>query len=198
MLDKWNERFSVHEYVYGKEPNKFFKEQIDLLPPGKILLPGEGEGRNAVYAARAGWTVDAVDYSIQARKKAENLARENNILINYTIADLELYTPKENHYDAVSLTFVHFPPDSREKLHRKLVKALKSGGAMILQVYDKEQLKFNSGGPKEEGLLYSLENIFSDFHELEIRLFSAEKAILEEGILHKGIASVINYVGIKN
>ena len=51
MKDFWNDRYGRAEYAYGKNPNVFFKEQLDLLPPGKILLPAEGEGRNAVYAA---------------------------------------------------------------------------------------------------------------------------------------------------
>ena len=60
----WDERFAAEEYIYGTEPNKFFREQLDKLPPGKILLLGEGEGRNAVYAAKSGWLVHAVDYKI--------------------------------------------------------------------------------------------------------------------------------------
>jgi hypothetical protein len=37
--------------MYGTTPNEFFKQQLDLLEPGNILLPADGEGRNAVYAA---------------------------------------------------------------------------------------------------------------------------------------------------
>ncbi|MGQ9644743.1 MAG: SAM-dependent methyltransferase, partial [Ignavibacterium sp.] len=47
----WNERFSSEDYIYGTEPNTFLKEQLENLKPGKALFLGEGEGRNAVYAA---------------------------------------------------------------------------------------------------------------------------------------------------
>jgi hypothetical protein len=57
--NRWNERFSNAEFVYGELPNEYFREQIDKLPVGKILLPAEGEGRNGVYAARLGWQVSA-------------------------------------------------------------------------------------------------------------------------------------------
>lgn len=50
----WNERYSANETVYGDKPNKFFKQFIDTHKPGKILLPAEGEGRNALYAASKG------------------------------------------------------------------------------------------------------------------------------------------------
>lgn len=45
--------------AYGTEPNAFFKAQLDQLTPGRLLLPAEGEGRNAVYAAKKGWEVAA-------------------------------------------------------------------------------------------------------------------------------------------
>ena len=67
----WDERYSSKEYVYGVEPNQFFKQVLDKIPiPGKLLLPGEGEGRNAVYAAKMGWHVDAFDQSSEGKLKA--------------------------------------------------------------------------------------------------------------------------------
>ena len=55
MKEFWNERYSQEAYAYGTEPNAFFKSRIDQLSPGKLLLPAEGEGRNAVYAATKGF-----------------------------------------------------------------------------------------------------------------------------------------------
>ena len=46
MKEFWNARYNAESYAYGKNPNQYFKDQIDLLPPGKILLAAEGEGRN--------------------------------------------------------------------------------------------------------------------------------------------------------
>lgn len=197
MKHLWNERFSKEEYVYGKEPNRFFKEEIDKLNPGRLILFGEGEGRNGVYAAKLGWEVDAVDWSNAAKEKAEKLAADNNVKINYTIADLSDYTPKENYYDAVALIFLHLDPSLRKYIHKKAVDSLKSGGVVILESYSKEQLSNSSGGPKNPDLLHSLEEIFSDFADLEITSFSKEKITLDESHLHNGTADVIRYVGIK-
>lgn len=66
----WDKRYAGDEYVYGIHPNIFFKEKIKGIKPGKILLPAEGEGRNAVYAAALGWNVSAFDFSDKARDKA--------------------------------------------------------------------------------------------------------------------------------
>jgi len=88
----WDERYSSIEFVYGTEPNIFFKDELDKLKTGNILLLGEGEGRNAVYAAAQGWKVDAVDFSTIAKEKALKLANENNVKINYDVASLADYT----------------------------------------------------------------------------------------------------------
>lgn len=70
MKKLWDSRYSNLNYAYGIEPNKFFKEVLDKNNfTGKILLPAEGEGRNAVYAAKKGLDVTAFDISIEGKKK---------------------------------------------------------------------------------------------------------------------------------
>lgn len=198
MKQMWNERFGKEEYVYGKEPNQFFKQEIDKLSPGKLLVLGEGEGRNGVYAAKLGWKVDAVDWSEEGKKKAERLAFENKVQINYSVFDLLDFHPAPNHYDAVGLIFLHLPPELRKKVHRKAVSALKSGGVVISESYSKEQVGNSSGGPKNPDLLHSLEEIFTDFADLEINSFSKAKIELNESRIHAGLADIIKYVGVKN
>ncbi len=107
----WNKRYAEPDYAYGKEPNEHFKHVIDGLKPGKILLPGEGEGRNAVYAAIKGWKITAIDLSNEGRNKALKLAAENNVDIEYTVSTFDEYNFTENEYDAIALIFVHFNQD---------------------------------------------------------------------------------------
>ena len=52
--DRWNERYSQDEFAYGQSPNSYLKKQIEKLLVGKILFAAEGEGRNAVFAAKGG------------------------------------------------------------------------------------------------------------------------------------------------
>ena len=195
MKEMWNERFAKPEFAYGKEPNKFFKQEIEKLPPGKLLLLGEGEGRNGVFAALLGWQVDAVDWSEAGKEKADKFAEEKKVKINYAVKDLSNYTPEENNYDAVGLIFLHLDSELREAVHQKAAASLKSGGVIILESYSKDQIKNNSGGPKNPNLLYSLEEIFSDFADLDIISFSKEKTDLNESKIHTGEADVIRYVG---
>jgi SAM-dependent methyltransferase len=194
----WDERYSSAEYVYGIEPNTFFKEQIDKIPlPGKLFLPGEGEGRNAVYAVKLGWRVDAFDQSPVAKLKALRLAEENNVSIKYSTVDLAKFTPQKNHYDCAAIIFVHLSPDFRSEFHKKIIDSLKPGGKIILELFSNDQFGKSSGGPQDLEMLYSIDEIKNDFKEMRTILLKEENIFLDEGENHTGQASVIRFVGEK-
>lgn len=199
----WNERFSSEEYIYGTEPNEFFKQQINLLDAGKLLLPGEGEGRNAVYASSKGWIVDTVDFSESAKAKALKLAESKSVKINYIISDLAEFDYPGNEYDLIGLFFVHLKPSVRDLVHSKLIKSLKSGGRIILEAFNKRQINNTSGGPRDIELLYDEKDILSSFSQLlgdskgEILLLENTITELNEGNYHKGKADVIRFIGLK-
>ncbi len=192
----WNEKFSSEEYLYGKKPNQFLKDELSNLDKGKILFLGEGEGRNAVYAAKLGWHVDAVDSSETGKQKALRLAEENNVTINYIINDIFNYST-ENKYDAIALIYLHVHDDLKEQLHKNVIALLNKNGIVILEAFEKEQLNYNSGGPKSFDMLYDLKTIAEDFIELEFEKFSKDEIELNEGKGHIGKAMVVRFVGKK-
>lgn len=197
MNDFWDARYKRKEYVYGRSPNAFLKETLPGLSPGKILMPGEGEGRNAVYAAKLGWEVHAFDQSRVAMQKAQDLAKENNVKIGYTIAHISDCELPENAYDAVNMVFLHLPPGAREIWHKQLYKSLRPGGILIMEAFDKEQITFRTGGPSRIEMLYSreiLESDFSDFRTLHITRQIVEP---NEGADHSGHASTLRVLGEK-
>jgi hypothetical protein len=194
----WDERYSSEEYVYGIEPNQFFKQVLDKIPiPGKLLLPGEGEGRNAVYAAKMGWHVDAFDQSSAGKLKALRLAKANNVIINYSNVDLAKFTPQKNFYDCAAIIFVHFNSEVRSLFHKNIIDSLLPGGKLILELFAKNQFGKTSGGPQDLEMLYTLNEIKNDFKELKTILIEEKNILLNEGDKHKGDASVIRYVGEK-
>lgn len=50
----WDERYRREEYVCGKDPNTFLKDNVGSIPKGEVLSLAEGEGRNAVFLTRRG------------------------------------------------------------------------------------------------------------------------------------------------
>lgn len=200
--DRWNERFSNAEFVYGELPNEYFREQIGKLPVGKILLPAEGEGRNGVYAARMGWQVSAFDISVEGKAKATKLAEKNNVTLNYQVGELSTlkYTPDQ--FDALALIYAHFPTAIKSGMHKALSEYLRKGGVVIFEAFSKNHLQYNSnnetvGGPKEIGMLFSKEELLADFPEYEVIELEEEVIELNEGPFHSGTGSVIRFVGRK-
>lgn len=194
MKDFWNERYAEDEFVYGTEPNRFFKEQLDKLEPGSILLPADGEGRNSVYAATRGWDVTAVDYSQSGRKKALDLASENSVEITYDIADLSEYDFGVNRFDATAFIYVHLPRTIIKDVYAHIIKSLKPEAPIIVEVYSVNQLGRDSGGPKDERVLYTEEKLRELLSGTNIEWMEEIEIDLKEGKYHVGKAMVIRAV----
>lgn len=200
MSKFWNERFKQNAFVYGKSPNEFFKSQIQRVQnTGKALFPLEGEGRNACYAAQLGWQVEAFDSSEAGKQKALQLCQNQQTKINYKLSKAEDFEFGKEQYDMIVLIFAHLNPTIRNKFHQGVADSLKPGGRVILEGFHPKQLTNNypSGGPKQQDLLYTLQDIRNDFSSLS-ELKGAELEIdLNEGDYHKGKGFVTRFVGVK-
>lgn len=196
--NRWDARYAAEAFYYGEHPNVFFAEQLQQLKsPGRILLPAEGTGRNAIYAAELGWHVDAFDASRIARQKALEFARRRQVTVNYTTENLEDFDTEPEQYDVAAAIYVHLPESLRRKFHQQLAKAIKPGGIVIIEAFDKDQITRDSGGPPDVQLLYSTEILRSDFAGLlELKMLCRQQVHLTEG-RHLGIGEVVRYVGVK-
>jgi len=193
----WDIRYGDRDYAYGTEPNVYFKSFIDTHSSGKILLPGEGEGRNAVYAAINGWDVHAVDQSQAGMEKAKMLAELNNVTIDYQIQDLSVLDSGEDVYDAIALVFLHLPPQIRSTVHQKFIKLLKPGGLIMIEAFSKAQLGRETGGPPVLEMLYDKEMLHSDFRKLNILELHETLEEYNEGPYHQGEGAVIRMIARK-
>lgn len=198
MKDFWNERYAESEFVYGTEPNKFFADQLELLEPGKIILPAEGEGRNAIYAAQKGWDVQAVDYSKSGKEKALKLASEKGVEIKYDLSDLTEYDFGEEIYGAAAFIYMHLPRSIIKDVYRNVIRSLKPGAKVIVEVYSVNQLGRDSGGPKDERVLYTKEKLRELLSGTDIEWMEEIEIDLSEGKYHVGKAMVIRAVAQKS
>ncbi|WPR70319.1 class I SAM-dependent methyltransferase [Flavobacterium sp. NG2] len=200
--DFWNERYGKADFVYGKEPNLFFKEWIQKFTPKSILMPADGEGRNGVYAAQLGWKVISIDLSEDGKSKTLKLAKENQVSLEYIIGDLEDIQLNKESFDAIGLIYAHFTAEKKSKLHKKINDCLKPGGIIIFEAFSKLHLCYNEhnpkvGGPKDIDMLFSKLEIISYFQDYEILLLEEKEINLKEGNYHNGKSSVIRFVGRK-
>ena len=200
--ERWNDRYGKVEFAYGEQPNNFLKEQLEKLDPGTILFPAEGEGRNAVFAAKLGWTVSAFDISVEGKNKALRLAETNNVTIDYQVGELQTLNYNTEQFDAIALIYAHFPANIKSLYHKKLDKYLRNKGVVIFEAFSKRHIEYITrnekvGGPKDIAMLFSIDELKLDFVNYEIIKLVEKEIELSEGLFHNGKGSVIRFVGRK-
>jgi len=188
----WNSKFSREGFLYGLKPNAFIASKIKQFPKNaKVLCLGEGEGRNAIFLAKKGFEVTAIDASDIGISKLHFRALEENLKIETICKDLNEWEVSEK-YDVIIASYLHMYKKEREDLFEKIEDSLSIDGMFVAEFFSKNQLKYNSGGPKDEDLLYTVEDFKSfSLYENEIK---EVVTILDEGKGHQGEASVIRVI----
>lgn len=196
-MNFWDQQFSGAGFKYGTRPNAFLLSQASRLSSAaRILVPGDGEGRNSVWLASQGHQVLAMDGSAVGLAKAQALAAEQGVRIATQLADLADWQPPAGAFDALVLTYVHLPPAIRASAHQRLADALRPGGLLILEAFHPKQLERSSGGPKQLDMLYALADLEADFAgRLQWLLREEVETVLDEGPGHQGPAWVTRLVG---
>lgn len=196
-MNLWDDRFSEPGFKYGTEPNAFLRECAKRLAPGsRILVPGDGEGRNGVWLSMQGHEVLSVDSSAVGLKKAMELASSCKVTHKTLLADLAVWEPAPASFDALILIYTHLPDSFRQRAHRALGKGLVPGGMLLLEAFHPLQLQHQSGGPKDAGMLYQPERITEDFHEMIAPEMAWHGEVqLSEGPGHQGLAHVTRWLG---
>lgn len=196
MQETWNKKFGRDGLLYGTEVNNFIKSSVPLIEKNsKILCLGEGEGRNAIYLAKQGFQVEALDASDVGLKKLHNRAFEEQLAITVRHTLIENWDPHIE-YGAIISTFTHLPKAIQKDMFTKSILTLKEGGFFIAEFFSIEQVNFQSGGPKDTELLYALDDLYHHFKNLPCTIYKLSQEIitLNEGYAHNGEASVIRII----
>ena len=194
----WDSRYATAEYAYGTAPNAGLVALEHLLPrAARVLVPGDGEGRNGVWLATRGHRVTVVDQSIEGLRKCARLAAAHGVGVATVQADLADYWPESAAFDALVLVFVHLPPEIRRPVHQRLLAALKPGGVLILEGFDRSHGGLPGGGPRDPAWLFDADMLRADFADcvdLGIELIDGD---LDEGPCHQGRARVLRVHGYR-
>lgn len=198
----WDQRYAEPGLAFGPAPNVFLASQRHRLASGmRALVPGDGEGRNGVWLAEQGLSVDTLDLSPKGVAKARDLAAERGVTINAVVADLATWDWPISAYDVVASIYLHFDAAASALMHGRMLACLKPGGIVILEAYNPQHRAFQKagsvGGPQDVGMLMSAERLRRDFHDAEIVLLEETEIVLTEGIRHTGRSSVTRLVARK-
>lgn len=194
----WNEKFAGNDYFYGTEPNEFLRLNLKFFPKNaKVLALGEGEGRNAIFVAGEGHSVTASDASAKGLEKLQKLAKEKGVEVTTRHEDVISGEWEKESWEVIYNIFCHLPETEREKLYAKIKKSLSPGGIFLTEMFSKEQLNYQSGGPPVFEMLLTLEELEKAFADFQI-LYSAKEIVeLDEG-RHQGLGSVVRFIAKKN
>ena len=196
--EMWNKRFSTPNYVFGEEPNAFLVSQAALLGKGHALALADGEGRNSVWLAQQGFTVDAFDFSEPAIVKAQALADKHKVQVNFSCSAWQNFDWKHAHYDLVAGIFFQFAtPAERTELFEKIKQSLKPGGVLVIQGYGKNQLTYKTGGPDKIEHLYDEDLLRQAFAGFDVQVCETYETTLQEGAGHSGMSALVGFVAKK-
>lgn len=190
----WDKEYDREEYVYGKLANDFLQSHYQAIPKGKVLLLAEGEGRNAVFLAKLGYTVTAVDISSVGLKKAEKLAKENNVVIETICADLEAFDLGESQWDGIVSIYCHLPLSVRQALYKRIERAIKPAGVFLLEGYRPKQLNYKTGGPPMASMMSSKASLIEELPKFKFSHLEELDRVVNEGINHHGLGAVVQAI----
>jgi 2-polyprenyl-3-methyl-5-hydroxy-6-metoxy-1,4-benzoquinol methylase len=151
----WNERYGAQDLLWGAEPNRFLAAELRDVPPrGRALDLACGEGRNAIWLAKLGWLVTAVDYSTVAIERARRLAAEQRVEVEWIEADVTSFVPTAGGFQLVIIAYLHLPETERRTVLAHAASALGPGGTLFMIGHARLNLTEGVGGPQRSELLW--------------------------------------------
>ncbi len=144
-----------------ERPSAFLMRNIRLLPPGRALDIAMGGGRNAIYLAGKGFSVDGIDISADRVAEAVKKARSRGLSLNGLVADLEAgYRIAPETYDAI-ICFHYL----QRSLFASIRDGLKPGGVLLYETFTIDQPRF--GKPTNPAFLLRHGELREAFKDLE-------------------------------
>ena len=164
----WNKRYSGSELLWTAEPNRFLVAETESLTPGRALDLACGEGRNTVWLAERGWEVTGVDFADVGLEKARALAAARGVDATWVEADLLGYDPPHLAFDLVAILYLQLPAEERADVLHKAAAAVAPGGTLLVVAHDRSNLEHGHGGPQDERVLATPEEVAGDLSGLHI------------------------------
>lgn len=194
----WDARYAETFAAYGTQPNDFLRAVAERVPEGPVLVIAAGEGRDAVFLAELGHDVTAMDQSAVGIRNAAALAAARGVALNAVVADLAEFDFGEQCWAGVVSVWAHVPPDLRRRVHAACVRALKPGGAFVLEAYAPSQLaRPGKGGPPVVELLMASETVRQELSGLRLEICREVERDVAEGRFHHGPSSTTQVLGFK-
>jgi SAM-dependent methyltransferase len=150
----------------------FVEAELADLPAGRAVDLGAGEGRNAIWLARQGWQVTAVDYSQAGLDKGRTLAGE--VPVDWVCADATAWR-EDASYDLCVVAYLQLLAADRRRAVRNGYASVRVGGTFFLVAHDTTNLTEGTGGPTDAAVLMTAEDVLTDLEGEDFAVRRAER-----------------------
>jgi len=134
---EWDARYSERDgAMWSGRPNGRLVREVAELTPGRALDVGCGEGADAIWLTRRGWTVTAIDISDVAVGRAREAAEVAGVSVEWIHGDV-LETPfASRSFDLVSMQYPALPKAAGDAALRRLLDTVRVGGLFLAVYHD--------------------------------------------------------------
>jgi SAM-dependent methyltransferase len=164
--DYWEERYRSAHKLWSGNPNPNLVAEVSELTPGRALDAGAGEGADAIWLARRGWQVTAVDISSVALDRAAEHAAAAGIAVAERIRwlreDIVGWQPPERAYDLVSTQYLHLPPSDRRAAYARLAAAVAERGTLLIVAHHPSDLQTTVPRPNQPDLFFTGDDLAAE------------------------------------
>ena len=159
---EWDERYRASDLVWSAGPNQFVAAELSDLAPGRALDLAAGEGRNAIWLARRGWRVTAVDFSRAGLDKGRILGE--GLDIDWVCADATTWAgdPDGEGYDVCLVAYLQLTAAERRAAVRRAYDSVRTGGTFLWISHDLSNFSEGVGGPTDPAVLMTAEDVVGD------------------------------------
>lgn len=117
-------------------PDAILASETAHMRPGSALDLGCGDGSNAVWLAKRGWRVTALDFSRSAIRAGRRLALREGVDVEFITADAATHKP-QSQYDLIISFYIQLQPTQRAMMLSNAADALKPGGTLLIVAHDR-------------------------------------------------------------
>ncbi|NNN16701.1 MAG: methyltransferase domain-containing protein [Acidimicrobiaceae bacterium] len=130
VAEYWDQRYGAR--LWPSEPDTILVSLASELMAGTALDLGCGTGRNSVWLASMGWSVQGVDISQVGLSQASRISVDAGVTLSFLRADILEFEPEPGLYDLVVLANLHFPQSSAHELFARVQTAVAIGGHLFV------------------------------------------------------------------
>jgi SAM-dependent methyltransferase len=170
----WDSRYTERDgAMWSGRPNGRLLVEVAGLTPGRVLDVGCGEGADAIWLARGGWTVTAIDVSEVAVSRARAAAEQADVNVEWMCGDALQTTFPAGSFDLVSLQYPALPKAAGEVAVRALLDTVRPGGLLLAVYHDlddehREHMKSRGVDPADYIEVDNLDQLLTDNFTIEL------------------------------